>query len=274
MTQGQFWPEPFQAAAVVTVNFDGESVERRSMPEGPLWGRYSYGRYGAQVGVHRLLGVLHRFEVRATFFIPGWDAEHYPETMEAIANHGHEVAGHGYAHEDFSALSVDEQVAVLERSEEALARVFGVRPKGWRAPDGLMSSETRALLIARGYRYDSSFCDDDVPYVVEDAQGRCLVELPVFATASDRPYYQARRPPSVVEAAWREELQAVYEAGGLFNLTLHPRGDYGSGRAVRLRPVEAILQELREYPRLWLTTCGELSDWMLRAPVGRPHWPA
>ena len=274
MTSVQVWPEPYHAAAVVTVNFDGESVERRTMPQGPLWGRYSYGRYGAQVGIHRLLDVLGRYEVRVTFFIPGWDAERYPDVMEAIVRQGHEVAGHGYVHEDFSALSVEEQQAVLERSEEAFKRVFGERPKGWRAPDGLMTKDTRPLLLARGYRYDSSFCDDDVPYLVSDTHGRRLVELPVFATASDRPYYQARRSPWVVEAAWREELEAVYQAGGLFNLTIHPRGDFGSGRAVRLGAVEAILQELREYPRLWIATCDEIADWMLRSAEGRPVWPA
>ena len=274
MTSVQFWPEPYHAAAVVTVNFDGESVERHTMPEGPLWGRYSYGRYGAQVGVYRLLELFARFDVKATFFIPGWDAERYPDVMEQIVSNGHEVAGHGFVHEDFSSLPAEEQHAVLERSEAAFQQVFGQKPAGWRAPDGLMSKETRSILIQRGYRYDSSFCDDDVPYLVSDAEGRRLVELPVFATASDRPYYQARRSPWIVEAAWREELNAVYQAGGLFNLTIHPRGDYGSGRAVRLGAVEAILQELREYPRLWLATCGEIAEWMHRSAEGRPVWPA
>ena len=126
-----------------------------------------------------------------------------------------------------------------------------------------LSGRTRALLAERGYLYDSSFCDDDVPYVVTDERGRRLVELPHFSTASDRPYYQAHRPPSVVAEAWREELSAVHEAGGLFNLTIHPRGDWGSGRGVRVRAVEETLQAIRETPNLWLTTCGELTRWVL-----------
>ncbi len=268
------WPEPYQCAAVVTVNFDAESVERRARPEGGLWGRYSYGRYGVRVGVRRVLDLLDRYGVRATFFIPALDVEAYPETMERIAAAGHEVAGHGYAHEDFSRLAPDEQRAVLQRSEAVFERVFGRRPIGWRAPDGLMNRQTRPILIERGYRYDSSFCDDDLPYLVKDDKGGLLVEIPVFAGASDRHYYQLRRPPWVVASAWKQEFRAVYAEGGLFNLTIHPRGDYGSGRAVRVLALETILQELRDSPRVWLTTCSEIADWVHRSAARWPVWPA
>src|SRR5689334_10263503 len=117
MTAPNIWPEGVQCAVTVTVNFDGESVEARTMPPGRLWGRYAYGRYGAQIGIYRLLDLFRRHNVRATIFIPGWDAERYPEAMQAIAQAGHEVAGHGYLHEDFSTLSAEEQQATLAKSE-------------------------------------------------------------------------------------------------------------------------------------------------------------
>lgn len=256
-----FWPDGNQAAATVTVNFDGESVEQRTLPGQPLWGRFSYGRYGAQTGVYRILETLERYGVTATFFIPGFDADRYPEAMEAIARAGHEVAGRGYAYEDFNALSRADQDAALQRGEDALQRVFGTKPVGFRAPDGQMSDDTRALLAARGYRYDSTYCDDDLPYVVTDGSGNRLVELPIFHTsAMDRHYYQVYRQPAIVREAFREELSAMFEVGGLFNLAIHPRGDYGSGRGVRIRVVEDILQAMRETPRLWVATCGEIAN--------------
>lgn len=269
-----FWPEQAQCAAVITVDFDGESVEQRDFPNQPLWGRNSLGRYGAQIGIYRILDLLARHELRATFFIPGWDAERYPEAMERIAAAGHEIAGHGYIHEDFSALSTGEQAEVLGRSEEVFQRVFGAKPAGWRAPAGLMSRATRGLLAQRGYRYDSSFCDDDLPYVVADEAGNRLVELPVHETTSDSRYYRLRRPPSAVLDGWRADLSAIYEVGGLFNLTLHPRGDFGSGRAARLAMVEALLESLRGYPRVWYATCGEVADWALNALGDRSLEPA
>lgn len=285
-----FWPDHQQSAAVITVNFDGESFEQPELPGEPLWGRYAFGRYGAQLGVYRILELLERYGVRATFFIPAWDVECYPEAMEAIAKAGHELAGRGYANEHFATLSRDEQIAVLEKSEEIFQRVFGSRPSGWRGPSGganapeprpslaipgaVISAETRSILAERGYTYDSSYCDDDIPYVVKNEQGQQLVELPQFPTASDRPYYQVHRLPSVVSAAWREELSAVNEVGGLFNLTIHPRGDWGSGRGVRLRAVEDVLQALRETPRVWMTTCGEIAAWMLESNPSGEVYPA
>jgi peptidoglycan/xylan/chitin deacetylase (PgdA/CDA1 family) len=260
------WPENYQAAATITVNFDAESVEQRVLPGEPLWGRFAFGRYGAQLGVYRILETLERYGVRATFFIPGFDADRYPAAMEAIAKAGHEVAGRGYAYEDFSALEPSAQEGILQRSEETFQRVFGGRPQGWRAPDGLMTAETRGILAARGYRFESTYCDDDVPYVVADAAGNKLVELPQFhTTAVDRHYYQVHRSPLVVSEAWREELSAMYEVGGLFNLAIHPRGDYGSGRGVRVRALADLLQAMRETPRLWIATCGEIASWTLEA---------
>ena len=108
--------------------------------------------------------------------------------MQAIAGAGHEVAGRGYAYEDFSALTLEEQDAVLQRSEATFQRVFGAKPSGFRAPDGLMTMETRGLLAARGYRYDSTYCDDDLPYVVANATApgwrSCRTSIPRPWTAT------------------------------------------------------------------------------------------
>jgi peptidoglycan/xylan/chitin deacetylase (PgdA/CDA1 family) len=259
---------------MISVNYDGESVERAERPTGALWGRYSYGRYGTQTGLPRVLELLERHEVAATFFVSGWDVERDPELVRDIRDRGHEISGHGYLHEDFSTLTSAEQSKVLGQSEDAFDAVLGSRPVGWRAPGGLMTSETRALLAERGYTYDSSYCDDDLPYRVETPAGASLIELPVFQTASDRHYYEKRRSPDVVEQAWKSEFVSIYRIGGLFNLTLHPRGDFGSGRAVRLRAVDALLRTIKSYPRIWWTTCGELAQWAGDAANERIEtWP-
>lgn len=275
MTPEPIWPNDAQCAVLITVNYDGESVERGERPEGALWGRYSYGRYGTQTGLPRILDLLEQHQLPATFFVPGWDVERDPDTVRDIRDRGHEIAGHGYLHEDFSSLTADEQQQVLTRSESAFEDVLGARPGGWRAPRGLMTAETRSILAGRGYSYDSSYCDDDLPYRVETETGDRLVEIPVFQTASDSHYYEKRRSPDVVERAWRTEFISVYQIGGLFNLTLHPRGDFGSGRAVRMRAVDGLIETIKRYPRVWWTTCGELAVWAARAPedlIGT--WPA
>lgn len=257
------WPEEYQAAATITVNFDGESVDHSTM-QLPLWGRYSHGRYGAQVGARNLLELFGRYDVRATFFIGGWDVERYPDLMQEIVAAGHEVAGHGYMHEDFSALSVDEQHAVLARSEAVFESAFGRKPVGFRAPERLMSKDTRKVLLARGYRYDSGYSDDDIPYIVSDELNQnTLVELPVHEPWSDKTYYEKHRTPRVVREALVDEFDGTFAYECLFNLTVHPRGDYGSGRGVRTRAIEPVLKAIREYPGVWAATCEEIAAWVL-----------
>lgn len=262
MSEAFSWPDGVQAAAAITVNFGGESIEHSGM-ELPFWGRSSHGRYGAQQGVYNLLELFDRYEVKATFFIAGWDAERYPHAMEAIANAGHEVAASGYLHEDFSTLPPVEQETVLERSEAALEKVFECRLTGFRAPDRLLSRDTRALLAARGYRYDSSYCDDDRPYVVEFDGGKRLAELPVHEPWFDKPYYERHRTARAFTESVLDEFDATYGVGGLFMLGVHPRGDYGSGRGMRVRALEPLMQSFHEHPRLWLATCSEIADWTL-----------
>lgn len=259
------WPAGVTAAATVTVNFDAESVEHQTL-DLPLWGRDSHGRYGAQVGVFNLLDLFARHDVRATFFISAWDVERYPWAMAAIASAGHELAGHGYRYEDFSASSLAEQTAILERSEATFESAFGQRPLGFRAPGRRMSGATRALLAGRGYRFDSSYADDDRPYLAGDGDagedGR-LVELPVHEPWSDRPYYERHRPPQRVAESWLDEFDATYAEGGLFTLEVHPRGDYGSGRGSRVRAIGSLLASFREHPGTWVATCGEIAGWSL-----------
>ncbi len=263
MNEGTFWPGVARCAVTIAVNYDGESLERLDRSKGALWGRYSFGRYGVQAGVPRILDLLAHHNLKATFFVPGWDAERDPDTVQGIHDAGHEIAGHGYLHEDFSSLQPENQIELFERSEAAFEAVLGRKPRGWRAPRGLMTADTRGILIERGYAFDSSYCDDDFPYLVENGDGRRLVEIPVFQTASDSHYYRVRRSPDVVERAWRTEFISVYQVGGLFNLTIHPRGDFGSGRAVRLRAVDGLLNTIKRYPGVWFTTCGELAGWAL-----------
>jgi peptidoglycan/xylan/chitin deacetylase (PgdA/CDA1 family) len=263
------WPTGIQAALAVTVDFEGESVEHATMPL-PLWGRYSHGRYGAQVGTDNLLALFARYDVHATFFLNAWDVQRYPHAMEAIATAGHEVAGSGYLHEDFSALTIDEQDAVLERSEAVFQSTFGARPVGFRAPGRRMRTETRGLLARRGYRYDSGYSDDDRPYLVTDGQGNRLVELPTHEPWSDKPYYEKHRTPRAVAASFVDEFDATYGVGGLFTLSVRPRGDYGSGRGLRVRAIEPLLLAAREHPHTWVATCREIADWTLS---GEPPAP-
>ena len=124
----------------------------------------SHQAYGPLVGVPRLLGMLERHRIRSTFFVPGYTAHRYPAVVKDIVAAGHEVAHHGYLHEQPTAVSPEEEAANLDRGLQALEEVAGVRPVGYRAPMWDLSWRSPALLAERGFLYDSSLMDADVPY--------------------------------------------------------------------------------------------------------------
>jgi peptidoglycan/xylan/chitin deacetylase (PgdA/CDA1 family) len=252
-----------QCGVAISVDVDAESVDMNRAPHANLWGRFSHGRYAIRVGAYRLLEVFKEHGMRATFFVPAWDAERAPALVEAIVADGHEVAAHGYRHEDHSRLG-DEERATLERAHEALTRIAGQPPRGWRAPEGLLSSRTLGYLAELGYIYDASFRDDDLPHEIACGGGRSMVEIPQFPFLNDTPFYEVFRPPAEARQTWLEELAAIHEDGLLFSLKLHPRGDTGSGRLQRAAVVGDVCRALRERPGTWTATHAEIAEWWSR----------
>jgi peptidoglycan/xylan/chitin deacetylase (PgdA/CDA1 family) len=100
----------------------------------------------------RLLDLLARHGVRATFFVEGLNAEMYPQALHTIASAGHEVAVHAYRHEEWAMLDTDTEVALLARATEAM-RAIGIDPRGFRPPGGGLTERTLALLKEHGYAY-------------------------------------------------------------------------------------------------------------------------
>ncbi len=106
-----------------------------------------------------LLNILELADVRCTFFVLGWVAEHHPELVRQLHAAGHEIASHGYSHELVSKLSLTEFRNDLIRSREAIHSACGKWPQGYRAPGfSITSSMKDALQTIKdvGFTYDSS----------------------------------------------------------------------------------------------------------------------
>lgn len=272
MTNATTWPDGKTCAVVVTVNFDAESVDLHESKPDSLYGKFSYGRYGMRAGVWRLLDVFRSHGLQTTFFVPALDAENNRAAIDAILKDGHEIGARGYAFEDHRALGA-KQAGTLEYAHGVLKKITGTAPVGWRAPFGLLTRVTFDYLAELGYLYDSSFQDDDYPYIVQCETGKRIVELPSFEALTDATFYNPRHSHSRVLKVWKEEFDAMYDAGHCVNLTLHPRGDYGSGRAVRARAVDEFLNYVSRRPNVHFATGQEIAAWWLKAhpeaePVG------
>src|SRR5438552_2404744 len=137
----------------LTFDFDALSVwlaYDRTTPA--MLGR---GEYGARVGVPRVLELLDRYGLGATFFVPGHTVESFPQETESILERGHEVAHHSYAHVDPSLQSRDDEREDMERAWHTLERI-GVTPLGFRSPSADLSDSTLELVEEFGFLYDSS----------------------------------------------------------------------------------------------------------------------
>jgi len=106
----------------------------------------------------RVLSLFARRGVRATFFILGEVATHYPELVREIDEAGHEVGSHGYHHVDIDLLGPDGFRAELARGREVIAQVLGRPPVGYRAPNLLLRDFMIPVLRENGFRYDASVC--------------------------------------------------------------------------------------------------------------------
>jgi peptidoglycan/xylan/chitin deacetylase (PgdA/CDA1 family) len=186
------WGENSGTRCVVTLTFDidGPSATLRRNPElADHPSDISMGEFGPRVGTPRILDLLDRHGILATFFVPGWVAERNKEIVKDVADRGHEVAHHGYLHEPPSSLEPEESEGeILDLGSEILESITGSRPKGYRSPSWELSADSLRLLHERGFTYDSSLMGDDIPYFVGDDSQR-LVELPVHWALDDAPYY-------------------------------------------------------------------------------------
>jgi peptidoglycan/xylan/chitin deacetylase (PgdA/CDA1 family) len=135
----------------VSVTFDnlGEAAEVQLGADSPRGGHFSVVDV-----LPRLLELLDRITIRATFFVEGINAEVYPDALRSIADAGHEVAAHAWCHEEWGVLEPERERELLERATRAL-RSIGVAPGGFRPPGGGVTEQTAHLLRQNGYVYYS-----------------------------------------------------------------------------------------------------------------------
>ena len=93
MPPGFGWPAGKRAAACFTFDVDAESAILYDHPESAEWlDVMSHQAYGPRTGVPRILRVLDRQGIRATFFVPGYTADRWPAVVRAIRDRLHPVA--------------------------------------------------------------------------------------------------------------------------------------------------------------------------------------
>ena len=130
--------------------------------------------YGTRAGFWRLLRIFARYQVPLTAFAVGRSLELNPDAGYALAEAGHEIAGHGYRWIDYHDMAINEEQEHIQRTAEIIHKISGKSPVGWYTGRG--SENTRELLIQQGgFRYDSDAYNDDLPYWFSEQSSHLII---------------------------------------------------------------------------------------------------
>lgn len=257
------WGE-YRAAATFTFDLDANELWHAASNIDPDFGRVAYrGDYGPEVGVPRLVKLFEKYDVNCTFFVPGKVAEKWPEAVQILHEHGHEIAHHGYTHVAPREMSAEREEREFKRTIDVFEDITGEPPVGYRTVGGIRE-QTLDLVENAGMLYDASWQDTDIPYLREDED---LVEVPNDYLLDDFVYWGFNMGPTFdfqsgisphgpVFDMWKKEFDGIYDRGRLFVLTMHPQV---VGRASRVDALESLVQRMVATDDTWLTTCAEIA---------------
>jgi len=258
------WPNGARVAVALSFDFDSETNALRDNELSP--GTFSQGEYSARVAIPRILALLEKYSLPASFFVPAISAILHKEEIAAILESGrHEIGLHGWVHERNSLLEEEEERRLMQQSYQTLEKLTGKAPVGIRTPSWDFSPSTLKIIIEMGLVYDSSLMADDRPYeLLQDDRPTGIIELPVEWLLDDYPYfgfsrYSAVRPhikPLDVLEIWASEFDKAYEEGTLFILTMHPKY---IGHRSRMVLLEKLIQHILSYKDAWWATHEDIA---------------
>ncbi len=257
------WKGGAKVAVAISFDSDHETSTLRWGESSP--GKLSQGQYGARVAVPRILDLLAKYNVPASFFVPAVVAKIHPNEQRRVVESGHEIGIHGWIHELNSDLSPSEERDMMFRAADVLEKISGVRPVGMRTPSWDFTQHTLSICREMGLVYDSSLMADDEPYeLMEDGEDTGIVELPVEWIRDDAVYFNMERfsglrpytPPSSVLEVFKSEFDGAYREGGLFLLTLHP---HITGHRSRIAMLEELILHIQSHTGVWFATHAEIA---------------
>ena len=259
---------------IVTVGFDFDAISgfiaRGLTSPTPI----SRGEFGP-VAVPRILALLAKYKVSASWFIPGHTLESYPAQSRQIADAGHEIGHHGWTHLPPNDLTREQEEEGLTRANEQIRKLTGRNARGYRSPAWDLSPHSVELLLKHGFFYDSSMMGNDyTPYRVRQGDRielekpavfgvpTRLIEMPISWTLDDYPHFEFMRTkqwvlPGLMNANlvvenWINDFLYMKQnfEWGILSYTFHP---YVIGRGHRMMALEKLLRTLSEQGAQFMT---------------------
>jgi peptidoglycan/xylan/chitin deacetylase (PgdA/CDA1 family) len=250
----------------------------------------SRGEFGA-VASRRILDFLKSRGIKTTWFIPGFTIESWPNECNAVVAGDHEVAHHSWAHIPPATQTREQEEVDLVRANEAIVRLSGRKARGYRSPSWDLSEYTIDLLLAHGFRYDSSLMGADyAPYRARRGdvakvgepfhfgEPTALIEMPISWSLDDYPHFEFVRtettilaglqPARAVMQSWLDEFLYMKKTveWGVLTYTMHP---YVIGRGYRMLALEQMVDKLGREGAAFMTlenAAREAEVWLTAKP--------
>ena len=273
----------------LTFDFDAISgwIARDLRSPSPI----SRGEFGPHVGAPRILALLGRHGIRASWYIPGHTLETYPDACKRVADAGHEIGHHGWTHRPPASLTREEEENELARANEAIRRLTGRFARGYRSPSWDFSPHSVELLLKHGFVYDSSMMADDyTPYHVRSGDAIALeaparfgaetplIEMPISWTLDDYPHFEFLRTPTWVLPGnmnangvlqnWIDDFRYLERNldWGVITYTFHP---FVIGRGHRMIALEKLIETLKAAGAVFVTVEEAAAEYVSRTAPGQ-----
>ena len=278
---------------LVCLTFDFDAISGFIARGTPTPSAISRGEFGPRVAAPRLLKMLGARNLATTWFVPGHTAETFPDAVAAVASAGHEIGHHGWKHVSPAAMPREEEEHELVRGIEALERVSGARPTGYRSPSWDLSPHSIELMLKHGFSYDSSMMGDDyTPYfarqgdVIELEQPAvfgapsALLEMPISWSTDDAPHFEFMRYPNAIRAGnmnanmvlenWLADFDYMQREldWGVLTYTCHP---FIIGRGHRIMMLEKLVDALLARGAVFLRMDAAAAEFRARISNAAEH---
>jgi peptidoglycan/xylan/chitin deacetylase (PgdA/CDA1 family) len=263
--QPEHWPNGARVAVLLSFDVDNDTITLARNAT-PSIGAMSQGEYGARVGLQRVVDLIDRHAIPASFFIPAVSLILKPDMVDVIQQSGrHEFGVHGWIHELNTELDAETERDLVGRATDYLEEVTGRRPVGYRAPSWNFSPNTLRIIRGFGFLYDSSLMADDRPYeLLENGEATGIVELPVEWILDDAPLLNPRgtsyTSPRELLQVYIDEFDKAYEEGTMFVLTTHP---HIIGHRSRILILEELISHIQSFDDVWFATHEQVARYVL-----------
>ncbi len=272
------WPDGNGLAVYLGFNIEhfafGEGLGAKIGPASPEPDvlNYSWREYGNRVGAWRCLELFDQLAMPTGTIINTALYEHCPSLVQAFADRGDELIGHGHTNAERQGQwdEVREKALLVDCRKQILAR-SGQRAQGWLSPWISESQVTPDLLAESGYSYNLNWCHDDQPVRMQTRDGHGIWSVPYPQELNDIPMIIARQLDGKAFAdmiidQFDEMLDQAKQQPLVMGIALHP---YLVGQPYRLRHLRRALEHIarvRDNNGKWMTTPGWIAAHMGARP--------